>query len=196
MKKIHIVLFDDFAVLDVFGPAAVFSCMKDWYEIGYYSVGGGVVPGSAGMKAETEPLATVEDGGILFLPGGMGTRRLVHDTDFIAQIKRIAEHSENVLCVCTGSVLLAGTGLLDGRKATSNKLAWDWVTTQNRQVDWIKKARWVTDGKYYTSSGVAAGIDMSLGFTADQHGTAVAEKISRELEYVWNRDRNDDVFAL
>lgn len=91
--------------------------------------------------------------------------------------------------------MLAKTGLIKGHKATTNKLAFDWVTEQDKEVQWIRKARWVNDGKYYTSSGVSAGIDMTLGFISDVNGIEVAEKIARGIEYIWNKDKENDPFC-
>ena len=83
---------------------------------------------------------------------------------------------------------------MDGRKATSNKIAFDWVTTQGLQVVWIKKARWVVDGKYYTSSGVSAGMDMTLGFLQDRHGIEFARNVAATIEYNWQENKEADDF--
>jgi len=132
--------------------------------------------------------------GIVLIPGGFGTRKEVDNTPFIDALRRTAEASQLVLTACTGSALLARTGLLSGRRATSNKMAFDWVVEQDRSVLWVRKARWTKDDKYYTSSGVSAGIDMTLGFVADRHGMETAERIARGIEYLWNRDADDDPF--
>ena len=96
--------------------------------------------------------------------------------------------------MCTGSALLAKTGLLDGKKATSNKKAFDWATSFGDNVQWIKEARWTVDGKYYTSSGVSAGMDMTFGFLSDRHGVAFARKVAFEMEYHWLEDKEQDNF--
>ena len=75
---------------------------------------------------------------------------------------RLADASALVTTVCTGSALLARTGRLDGIAATSNKAAFAWVMEQGPKVDWKPEARWVEDGKFMTSSGVSAGMDMAL----------------------------------
>jgi putative intracellular protease/amidase len=129
------------------------------------------------------------------IPGGFGTRKEVDNGPFIKALRSIANGSQFVLTVCTGSALLARTGLLSGRRATSNKRAFDWVVEQDRGVLWKRKARWIRDDKYYTSSGVSAGIDMTLGFVGDRHGTETAERISRGIEYLWNRDSGYDPFC-
>ena len=60
---------------------------------------------------------------------------------------------------------------------------------------WIKKARWVKDEKYYTSSGISAGIDMSLGFVNDQYGKEKADEIVKRMEYEWNKNKDEDNFV-
>ena len=107
----------------------------------------------------------------------------------------MASCAKYCLAICTGSALLAKTGLLDGRKATSNKRAFDWVKSVNTKVNWIQKARWIVDGKFYTSAGVAAGMDMTLGFVADIVGRSTADETARAMEYVWNSDKCNDSFA-
>ena len=91
--------------------------------------------------------------------------------------------------------LLAGCGALDGRRATSNKKSFAWVKSVRGAVGWEERARWVADGKFYTSSGVSAGMDMALGFVSDRFGRSRAEGIAEQLEYVWNDDCTRDVFA-
>lgn len=96
---------------------------------------------------------------------------------------------------CTGSALLAKSGRLDGHKATTNKTAFDWVTSQGPEVLWQRKARWVEDGRFITSSGVSAGIDMALSAIALMHGTATAEEVAFWSEYEWHDDPRWDPFA-
>ena len=100
-----------------------------------------------------------------------------------------------MLTVCTGSALLAAAGALDGRRATSNDLAFDWVVSTGERVDWIKEARWVVDGKFRTSSGISAGIDMALDYVEDTCGPETADKASTQMEYIRNRESGYDAFA-
>lgn len=102
---------------------------------------------------------------------------------FIDMLRRMAEGAEYVLTVCTGAVLLARTGLLDGRAATSNHRAMAWVMEQGGAVRWRPEARYVADGKYYTAAGVSAGIDMALAFVADRFGAPQARAIAQRMEY-------------
>ena len=193
--KFNVILFENFETLDVFGPVEVMGKVDQYYEIDLYSEKGGTVRSSQNVRVQSIPLAEIAENGIVLIPGGFGTRKEVDNGPFIDALRRIAEASQFVLTVCTGSALLARTGLLSGRRATSNKMAFDWVKEQNKNVLWVRKARWTKDDKYYTSSGISAGIDMTLGFVADRHGIDIAERISRGMEYVWNRDADDDPFS-
>lgn len=195
MKIVNVLLFDEYTTLDALGPSEVLSRMKNNYSIRYISQNGGLINGSANVKINTDKINEITNTDILLVPGGIGTRKLVNDIKFIAYLTTLAGKSENVLSVCTGSALLAKAGLLAGKKATSNKLSWEWVVAQSEDVKWIRKARWVVDGKYYTSSGIAAGIDMALGFIADKHSLKTATEIAGTLEYIWNKNKDVDQFA-
>lgn len=196
MQNINVVLFEDFTLLDAIGPIEVFSRLSDRYRIRYVSADGGTRRFASEISFDTRLLRDVEPGGILLIPGGMGTRELVNDGDFIAELRSAAEISEFVLTVCTGSALLAKTGLLKNRAAPSNKLAFDWVRSQDETVGWHRKTRWIADGKYYSSSGVSAGMDMALGFVSDVISPETADTVSRTMEYVRNADSGLDPFAV
>ena len=196
MSHVGVLLFEDFETLDVFGPVEILGRLKDLYTIHFYSLAGGQIRNSHSVSILTEQLETINDGVDIFLiPGGYGTRKEVHNIQFIDTIRHISKSSKFVLTVCTGSALLARTGLLDGRTATSNKKAFDWVKTNGEKVKWIKKARWTVNGKFYTSSGVSAGMDMTLGFLSDIHGTDFARQVAFQIEYNWIEDKENDSFA-
>ncbi len=92
-------------------------------------------------------------------------------------------------------MLLGKAGLLDGRRATSNKRVFDQVAALNDRVEWIRRARWVEDGNIFTSSGVSAGMDMTLAVIARMFDLATAENAARLAEYTWHRDAEVDPFA-
>ncbi|KRL98886.1 ThiJ PfpI domain-containing protein [Liquorilactobacillus satsumensis DSM 16230 = JCM 12392] len=191
---VNVLLFPGFEPLDVFGPVEVLLHLKG-VNLRYFSLNGGKVGTYKTLFIETLPLEEIHAAGVFLLPGGPGTRKLVNEPLFLDKIKEIAEQATSVLTVCTGSALLAKTGLLDHKQATSNKRAFKWATAQNKQVLWIKKARWVKDGNLYSSSGVSAGIDMVLAFVADICSTAQADKIATQIEYHRNKTANDDPFS-
>ncbi len=112
-----------------------------------------------------------------------------------ARLAGLAENARYVLTVCTGSVLFSKTGLLDQRRATTNKRVFSWAPSEAPRVSWIKKARWVRDGNIYTSSGISAGIDMAFGFISDLFGYDTAKRESMAIEYDWKDDPDWDPFS-
>lgn len=194
--RIDILLFDEFETLDVFGPVEILGRLPENFKLNFISVNGGLVESSQKVRVETS-LYTRDDNieKILFVPGGSGTREKVNDNDFINFIKNMSKESKYIISVCTGSALLAKAGILKGKRATSNKRAFKWVTEQNEDVLWIKETRWIKDGNVYTSSGVSAGMDMALGFVEDLVGKEKALEICQSIEYFWNEDSNYDPFS-
>jgi putative intracellular protease/amidase len=195
--NVAVLLFEDFETLDVFGPVEILGRLKNNYQISFYSILGGLIKNSHGVSILTDNIEDIKDGVDIFLiPGGHGTRKEVDNILLIDKIRGISLLSKFVLTVCTGSALLSKTGLLNGKKATSNKRAFDWVITQGENVNWIRKARWTKDEKFYTSAGVSAGMDMTLGFLSDIHGIEFARKVAFEIEYNWVDNMDDDNFYL
>lgn len=137
----------------------------------------------------------------MLIPGGPGTRSLVLDRLFLSTLYQLTQKSSIIASVCTGAAFLAKLGLLDGITATTNKLAFHWVTGLNSKVKWVEQARWVShlssDGKkgIITSSGVSAGMDMTLHIIEAQFGKAVAKEAADRIEYVWHQNPNHDPFA-
>ena len=118
---------------------------------------------------------------ILLVPGGIGTRTEMKDPETLEFVKRNASNCELVLSVCTGALVLAATGLLNGKRATTHWAAVDELKAFP-QVN-IDRLRYVRDGKIVTSAGVSAGIDMALYITKELFGTSVAEAVARDMEY-------------
>ncbi len=202
------VVFDGFTTLDMYGPVQAFASCRTpdgnggWHRFfDQITIG---VDGQAGQNAKAgEGPSTAMDFGydnapdfdILLIPGGFGTRAVVTNELYISRVDALCERASIIATVCTGSVVLAATGRLDGRPATSNKVAWDWVTSQAPDVLWQRQARWVDDGDIITSSGVSAGIDMSLSVIARELDREVAETSARFMEYIWHDDPDNDPFA-
>ncbi len=196
MTAFNMLLFDGFETLDAFGPAEIIGKLATMYSLKYFSCNGGIVTGSQNIQVLTRPFHEINAGGIVLIPGGMGTRKHIDDAGFIHKLTAAADAAAFVLTVCTGSALLAKTNLLNNRQATSNKKAFDWVQSVNEAVIWVKHARWVVDGRFYTSSGVSAGMDMTLGFISDLHGQNIAQNVADTIEYIWNSDKNLDPFSF
>jgi len=196
VDTIGVVLFERFELLDVFGPVEILGHLKNALRIVMVGPAAGLVASAQGQAVVAEsgrddcpPL----DG--LLVPGGIGTRTEVDDASLLAWLRERAKAASLVMSVCTGAALLARAGVLDGRRATSNKRAFDWVVEQGPAVEWVRRARWVHDGHFWTSSGISAGIDMTLALVAERFGRDFAEQVSRRLEYTWHRDAADDPFV-
>jgi putative intracellular protease/amidase len=196
MKKIGALVFPNFELLDMFGPLEMFALMGDEVEVAMIGQNGGVVSGRGGPKTQCD-LSYDDDAAfdMLLVPGGTGAREEVTNPATLNWLRAQSEKTELVMTVCTGSTLLSATGLLDGRRATTNKRAFEWATSYGPNVDWVKQARWVEDGKYFTSSGVSAGMDMALTVIAQQFGLEAAERTAISAEYDWHRDADYDPFA-
>lgn len=192
--RVDILLFDKFETLDVFGPVEILGKLPEIFKLNFISVDGGLVESSQKVKVETNLYTSDDALKILFVPGGNGTREKVNDNDFINFIENMSKEAKYIISVCTGSALLAKAGIINGKRATTNKRAFKWVTEQNEDVLWVKEARWIRDGNIFTSSGVSAGMDMALGFIEELIGKEKAIEISKSIEYLWNEDSNYDPF--
>ena len=195
--RVGAVLFEGFELLDFFGPLEMFGLLEGRARITVIAEKAGAVKSSGGPCGLAE--ATMAGSGgfdVLLIPGGIGTRKEMVNAPFLTELKRLAEASRIVATVCTGSLLLAKTGLLDGLKATSNKIVFQLVKTNAPTVNWIAKARWVEEGKYFTSSGVSAGMDMALAVIARLCGRETSLEVAARAEYQWHEDRSWDPFAV
>lgn len=196
MKSLSIFVFPGVQTLDLFGPIEMLGAFPD--QIGLTLVAETPEPITTRHGQRVVPDATIQDGDgydLLQIPGGdsainAGRRDLV--TDWIGTV---ADRAELVMTVCTGSILLAMTGRLDGRKATTNKQDFLDTIPLGPLVQWVPQARWVQDGKFFTSSGVSAGIDMSLAAISHLMGQDTAEWLAEGTEYEWHSDPGRDPFA-
>ena len=194
--RVDILLFDKFETLDVFGPVEILGRLPDIFKLNFISANGGLVESSQNVRVDTNLYTSENDiEKILLVPGGIGTREKIQDNNFINLIKNISNQSKYIISICTGSALLAKTGILNKKRATTNKRAFNWVTEQGKDVLWVRESRWVKDDNIYTSSGVSAGIDMTLGFIEDLIGKEKALEISQSIEYFWNENSKYDPFS-
>lgn len=133
---------------------------------------------------------------VLIVPGGVGTRVPGTALDELRMfIKTRYPSVDYLITICTGSALAAQAGVLDGKKATTNKAAWKWVVAQGPRVDWVPVARWTVDGNVWTSSGVTAGIDAILAFVGTVYGRSAVDTIVGLLEYERHWDSTCDPWA-
>ncbi|KAF8935420.1 hypothetical protein CPC16_007282 [Podila verticillata] len=196
--KLGALIFDGFDLLDVMGPMRVFGDEFHKLDIEIIFVSHSLEPCTSTQQVTVTPHHTLETAPKLdffFIPGGIGTRTYINNEKLIQQVKARAEAATWTLTVCTGAGILAKTGLIDGYSATTNKAVFEWPVSQGPNVKWIKRARWVQDGKFVTSSGVSAGIDAALFVISELTSLEVAHKVATYIEYTWHENADEDPFA-
>lgn len=135
---------------------------------------------------------------VLIVPGGGGDLTGVRSPYLGPTRQWIVEtvpSLQYLLTICTGSALVASTGVLDGRNATTNKYSWAWATSQGPKVNWVAKARWTVDGNFWTSSGVTAGLDAAYAFVETIFGPGTSDSIAEITEYTRQTDPHNDPWA-
>jgi putative intracellular protease/amidase len=194
--KLGVLIFEGFELLDAYGPMEMFGMCPDEIDIIVLAEKEGKVKSAQGPFGYANlAISDCQALDILLIPGGIGTRRGLIDDAFISEVKRLAEVAKHVCTVCTGTILLIKTGLLDGLQATTNKKLYRLVTGIRPAVNWVPSARWVEDGKYFTSSGVTAGMDMALAVIEKLLGKEKSVAVATNAEYEWHKDKNWDPFA-
>ena len=198
MRRVAALIFDGFELLDLYGPLQMLGVCEDRFSLTLVAERPDPVASAQGVRAC--PDATMDAGtgyDLLLVPGGMGTRRAVGNPAVLDWLRAVAAEprAEMVLSVCTASLLLAGAGLLDGRRATTNKAAFAGIAARYPKVDWVRQARWVEDGRFITASGVSAGMDMTLRAIALMLGEDTADEVAVICEYQRQHDSARDPFA-
>jgi transcriptional regulator GlxA family with amidase domain len=120
---------------------------------------------------------------LLLVPGGQGTRREMHNAVLTDWIKARSQEAELVMSVCTGALLLAKAGLLDGLEATTHHGAIDLLREAAPKTMVHADRRFVDNGRVVCSAGIAAGIDMSLYVVGKLLGLEAADKTARQMEF-------------
>lgn len=144
----------------------------------------------------THTFETAPDLDVLIIPGGPGMRAndLNRTLEFIAKTAPKVKH---VLTICTGSALAARAGIMDGKRATTNKMSWPIQFGPN--TTWVGRARWVEDDSgpvpIWSSSGITSGFDLTFHFVEQFYSAENATSIARIMEYVRNTDKDNDPFA-
>ena len=194
--NVGILIFDGVEVLDFAGPFEVFSRTR-------------LAPGAESRRSEasapfhtftvaktTAPVSTTGDLRVvphhgfagapridlLLVPGGIGTRALLHDGETLDWIRRTAGQARKVTSVCTGSLLYAKAGLLAGRRATTHWGALDVLESLDASLK-VERERRVVDDGIISSAGVASGIDMAFYVVETLFGKAVADETAHYIEY-------------
>ena len=179
--QVAFLLYDRFAALDIVGPYEVISGAPGTESV-FVAETAGPVRNESGTLAivADRSLADVPAPDVVVVPGGFGTRALLDHEPLLAWLRRAHETTTWTTSVCTGSLLLAAAGLLDGAPATTHWLARGTLASLGARP---VSDRVVQHGKILTGAGVSAGIDMALRLVALMHGDVVAQAIQLGIEY-------------
>ncbi|KAK7038735.1 hypothetical protein VNI00_010620 [Paramarasmius palmivorus] len=204
-----VLLYPTFQALDAFGPLDALNILSMSFPINLSIIAQSLDPVStkhrdpslnkpnSNFGESIVPTHTFDNApplDVLLIPGGYGVRAddIQSAIDFI---RRTYPSLKHVITVCTGSWLAARAGILDGKRATSNKRSWAGTKVAGPNVKWVSHARWVVDGNVWTSSGVSAGIDVVLAFIEKEYGASVADEVTNIMEYDRHTDSSWDPFA-
>lgn len=193
-QNVAILLFDDVEVLDFAGPFEVFSVAgrhSDPIPFNVFTVAEKLAPVIARNGLSINPHYTITDcppPQIVIVPGGFGTRREMNNPVIVEWVKMQHQLAELTLSVCTGALILAKAGLLDGLVATTHFGAFDLLRESASGADVRTDVRFTDNGRIVTSAGISAGIDMSLHVVARLLGEEQARETAQHMEYHWRND--------
>lgn len=184
MRRVTLLVYDGFQILDAAGPAAVFEIAGHFgarYAVTFASLDGGPVRSSGGLAVHTAPLAEAAACDILLVPGADLAHEAAEDPRLAAAVREATEAGRRVASVCSGAFILAAAGVLDGRRAATHWLAVKPLKRRRPAVEVDADSLFVEDGGVWTSAGVAAGIDLALAMVGRDHGDAVARQTARKM---------------
>ena len=199
-KKIALICFEQFQILDLTGPMEVFSAAalngEPYYDTVVLSKNGGLIKCSAGLTVKTTPFVALDGFDSLVVVGGSGTHTTIKDDTFIHYIKTQSANVKRVISICTGSFILAKAGLLAGKTATTHWASIEKMASENPSVDVESDALYIQDGNIFTSAGVTAGIDLALSLVKDDIGHEAAIGIAKGLVVFYHRPGGQSQFSI
>jgi cyclohexyl-isocyanide hydratase len=182
MKPLHVVfaLYPQLTQLDFTGPFEVLQRVPG-ARLTLASGAGGTLTADSGLTfGGLSRLADIDALDVLCVPGGYGVTAALGDAEYIAQVRRLGQAAHFITSVCSGSLILAAAGLLQGRRAACH---WAWRPLLAEQGVEVDEGRVVRDGNVITGGGVTAGIDFALSLAAELAGPEVAQEIQLAMEY-------------
>lgn len=186
VRNVAIFIHEGVELLDFAGPGEVFASAGRDFNV--YTVAPSKKPLVSQRFLTLTPQYSLEDcpkPDIIIIPGG-DTQRPMGDPQVIAWIKSAGKDAEYILTVCTGALLLAKAGFLDGKTATTHYCCQDMLANEFPNVKVVKGKRWIDNGTIITTEGISAGIDGSLYLLSRLKGMERAERVARYMMYNWN----------
>ena len=190
-------IFNDVEVLDFTGPFEVFSTTRKQagseeqylYSVCLIGPTDDAIMTRGGMEVKPHfPINSHPQLDQLIVPGGYGTRPLMHDESVINWLGSFDPRSTRLASVCTGSLLLASVGHLDGKSATTHWTVLDMMEEAFPKVKVDRSRHVIMDEEVFTSAGISAGIDLALQMVRLDFGDAQADWTARHMEYAFDSD--------
>lgn len=192
-RNVGIFIFDGVEALDFTGPFEVFSVANELHEFSCFS--------TFTFAESSAPIETVNGLQILpkyhfgnlpkidllVIPGGEGTHKLIRNEGVMHQLHELFSASELTMTVCSGAMVAAQLGWLDGKIYTTHRLTFPVIGQMTPSALGMPNLRYVAAGKLYTSGGISAGIDLSLALVEKLHTKKMAQRTADYLEYRWIR---------
>lgn len=201
---IFLLVFPQFLLLDATGPIQVFSSANDEaidgglpapYRIHLISKDGGAVVSSAGVSVVTQTLSGGRLAGATLLVAGGRVNCLPEDAATLRWISRASAAVARCCAVCTGAFVLARAGLLDGRRAVTHWQEVLQLQAEHPNVQVNDDAIFVHDGKFYTSAGISAGMDLALSLVEEDLGRAAALGVAKRMVLYLKRSGGQRQFS-
>ncbi|WP_050419069.1 GlxA family transcriptional regulator [Bradyrhizobium tropiciagri] len=187
LKRVVFLVYPDHQPLDLVGPLQAFALAnREGATPGYELI---IAAGSRGrLEASVGPTLLIEHGlealqnaDTLIIPGGPGVQAALRDTNLVNAVRQAARSTRRVCTVCTGAFLLAESGALSGKKATTHWRNCADLASRFPDIDVLNDPIFVRDGAIWTSAGVTAGIDMALALVEEDYGQTIAARVARNL---------------
>ena len=199
-QTIGFLIFPNFQLLDAAGPIAAFEIASRQagggaYALTILSPAGGLVESSSGARMASEPFAEAPILDTLVIAGGFGVDALREDQAALALVRRAAAGARRVASVCSGALVLAQAGLLDGRGATTH---WSRTTEFMRRYPAVRLSPdriYVKDGPVWTSAGISAGVDLALALIEEDLGEPLARRTAQQLVVYHRRPGGQSQFS-
>lgn len=184
-----ILLFDEVEVLDFAGPFEVFAVTDelrgyDTFNVCTFAENPGTIRARNGLKVEPHyTRENVPPPHVLIVPGGVGTRALLTKPALLEWLRLRTRTAEVTMSVCTGALVLAKAGLLDGLRATTHHECFGLLRELAPRAEVEETARFTDNGRVLTAAGISAGIDCSLHVVDRLLGGEAATRTARYMEY-------------
>lgn len=209
-RRVVMLAYPGAQMLDVVGPLEIFSgaahmlaaraqgtAARPAYTTEIIAPDAGSVSMSSGLEIVASRSTRSLRGEIdtLIVAGGEGSRAILRDESLLGWLRRVAPRPRRLASVCTGALLLAEAGLLDGRRATTHWAYCDALAERHPNVQVESDPIFVRDGRIYTSAGVTAGIDLALALVEEDHGRDLALEVARGMVVFMKRPGGQSQFS-